>query len=76
MTMFASMCNPEYRGSNFSWEEFPDMIENYCKVQFPISSIYGNSKNIDKLSNECGKLGKSLAIHMCKESGFIKYGEH
>lgn len=30
--MMASMCNPKYRGSNFTWEKFPEMMEGFCEV--------------------------------------------
>ena len=31
--MMATMCNPKYRGANFTWERFPEMMAEHCKTQ-------------------------------------------
>lgn len=29
----ATMSNPKYRGANFTWERFPEMMAGLCKTQ-------------------------------------------
>lgn len=31
-TMFSMMLNPKFRGENFTWENFPNMVANLCEV--------------------------------------------
>jgi hypothetical protein len=31
--MMATMSNPKYRGDNFTWERFPEMMAGYCQTQ-------------------------------------------
>ena len=34
--LFPAMHNPKYRGSNFSWDNFPDMLGRKCRDQVSI----------------------------------------
>lgn len=31
--MMATFCNPRYRGPNFQWDEFPEMMREMCRNQ-------------------------------------------
>ena len=32
-SMMATMMNPKFRGAEFSWDEFPEMMAGHCRTQ-------------------------------------------
>ncbi|MNV71108.1 hypothetical protein D3C71_1641110 [compost metagenome] len=33
------LLNPKYRGPNFSWDKFPDMMARQCRIYLPINVV-------------------------------------
>jgi len=46
--MFAMFHNDEFRGPNFKWEEFAEMMEKHCKT-----NLFVNVKFPKKQKEEC-----------------------
>jgi hypothetical protein len=62
---FAMMHNPKFRGPNFEWENFPDMMAEHCKVQIFIYLKRCNAE-IESYAEECGR---EIAVRLVSKLG-------
>lgn len=67
--MFATMCNPIYRGQNFKWKDFPTWMEGYLRTQVLTMNIPKGKR--DLYMDYAKENGKLWAEELIKESGFI-----
>ena len=67
-SMFASFCNPKFRGPNFTWEKFPQMMEGMCATQVFMANIKGDRQEVE---DHAKKTGFEIAKGLVKEAGFI-----
>ena len=56
--MFASFHNPKFRGPNFTWGGFPDLVSNLCAQQI---AIHSNSRNRVKMEEYAATFSRRLA---------------
>ena len=68
---FAMFCNPKYRGTNFQWSQFKDMMVRLSQTWLMI--------HIPKVTPEMQELAKQyaeeIASNMLKQSGFVETAE-
>lgn len=67
--MFAIFCNPKYRGENFVWKNFPDMIADQCETQVFMANIRG--KDQEAIKEHARNTGRRIAQKMIEEAGFV-----
>lgn len=71
---FAAMSNPDYKGKNFRWEEFPDRIskcvENDIVVQRGIVGKGYEKEEILKLIKLAAEYSRDIATNLI---GFLTY---
>jgi hypothetical protein len=64
---FAMFCNPKYRGANFQWDKFKDMMVRMSDTWLMI--------HIPKVTPEMQELAKQyaeeIASNMLDQSGFV-----
>lgn len=64
--MFASFLNPRYRGSNFKWENFPEMMKEHCERHVFLNTEI--PKKHEKLAKEHAmKTGFQIAENLVKK---------
>lgn len=57
---FAEMCNPRYRGSNFSWDDFPESMGELCSAE-----LFTQIENpTDEMKAHARETGEELAERM------------
>lgn len=69
-SLFISMLNPQFRGKNFTWEKYKQMVMTRTEISlfmcFPVSVWKRHSKELI----ECAKHSAKLTAEEClKESG-------
>lgn len=71
---FAAMSNPDYRGKNFRWEEFPDRVskhvENDIVVQRGIVGKGYEKEEILRLTKLAAEYSRDIATNLI---GFLTY---
>jgi hypothetical protein len=45
---FAMFCNPKYRGPNFTWSEFANMMEGQADTWMMIHRVRGHKEDVNK----------------------------
>lgn len=68
-SIFAMMHNPRYRGPNFKWEGFANMMEEKCEAEIFIYVNRGKYKvdDIRSYAKECGReIAEGLVSKMSK----------
>ena len=68
--LFAMFCNEKYRGTNFKWENFPEIAQNQCRDQVFIHGIKG--KDQEAIYDHAKQTGFEIAKDMIKWSRFVK----
>ena len=69
---FAIFVNPEFRGPNFSWDEFPRMAQDYADTNMWISTgLSDTSKNENEELEFIRETAKTIAINLVKKAGLI-----
>jgi hypothetical protein len=58
--MFTNFQNPAFRGSNFKWEKFPEIVSNLARAQV-FTTIYVTPTNKQEVSDMAGKVAKEIA---------------
>ena len=66
---FASMCNPENRGSKFEWKNFTGMMVDMSDNWRVIHGVKGNHDDIDLLM---AQYAREISERMVDASGFAK----
>ena len=66
---FASMCNPENRGSKFEWKNFTGMMVDMSDNWRFIHAVKGNPRDIDELM---AQYAREISERMVDASGFAK----
>lgn len=66
--MFAMFCNPVYRGPNFSWANFPEMMMKQCRQQVHMANIRG--RNQQAIYDHAEQTGFLIAQRMVTDAGF------
>lgn len=62
---FAMMHNPKFRGPNFEWENFADMMGEHCKVQIFIY-VKRCDAEVESYAAECGR---EIAVGLVSKLG-------
>lgn len=63
--MMATMCNPKYRGSAFTWEKFPEMMEEHCRQQITLS-LHMSEDLKERCLEFAGQTGREIATSWVK----------
>lgn len=67
---FAMFLNPEFRGPNFSWDEFPRMAQEYAYTDMWINTgLSDTSKNEKKELEFIRATAKTIAEQLIKKAG-------
>jgi hypothetical protein len=61
----ASMCNPKNRGSAFTWDKFPAMMEKQCRDQF--LSVPMSERLRDRCLEHAEQTGRAIAENWVKK---------
>lgn len=67
--MFAEFCNDKFRGQNFKWEKFPEIMAIQCEMQVILVNLKG--KNNEAIKEHAKNTGKEIAQDMIKLAGFL-----
>ena len=67
-SMFAMFCNDAYRGPNFKWANFCDMMVREADLWMMIHNVRGNKDEIHDLARQ---YAHEIAERMIKQSGFV-----
>lgn len=62
---FKDFQNSEFRGPNFTWEKFPNLVSRMAKKSCFLN-FHINVKNIEKLKEEAGKAAYNRALELIK----------
>lgn len=57
---FAEMHNPKYRGTNFSWDDFPQDMGDFCETHLPLHV----ENPTDEMKAHARETGEELAERM------------
>ena len=63
--MFASMNNSRMRGPKFTWDEFPEMMEEHCRVMVFTSVLYPK-KQQQECEDHAAQTGREIAENLVK----------
>ena len=66
--MFAMFCNPKYRGPNFKWSQFPEMMKAHCTDQVFMANIRGRDQQA--IFEHAEETGYQIAKKMVEDAGF------
>lgn len=71
--LFVSMLNPKYRGKNFNWDLFIDMVKRRAALQVSLTGDFGkDNKLMERIAEN---VAQSTAEHCIKASG-IKHASN
>lgn len=62
---FAMFHNPKYRGPNFDWASFPDMMAEQCKVSLFTWMQY-SKKAAPEVEKHAHDTGRAIAVMLVK----------
>ena len=65
--MFATFCNSKYRGPNFKWSNFSEMMVRDSETWMHIHNVRGSKQEINALAKE---FAKEIADHLISEAGY------
>lgn len=70
---FADMCNPQNRGSNFSWNKFVERQAEECRIHLHlyIPADEYSHEEFKEFQEFAGMIGFGIASQMVKRAGFI-----
>lgn len=66
--MFATFCKPVYRGPNFTWSNFPEMMKKQCRDQVYLAHIRGHEQQA--IYDHAEHTGFLIATQMIEAAGF------
>lgn len=61
---FKTFSDPEARGSNFTWDRFPDLVAGYTKIQVFVQC---SELEYKKFGKELEEIASQSAINMAKQ---------
>ena len=64
-SMMATMINPKYRGTAFTWEKFPEMMAGHCKSQV-FMSVLMTERQRALCFEHAEKTGREIALRWVK----------
>ena len=64
---FATMCNPVYRGPNFTWPSFIDRCERMADLWVWQSAIKGKKSLVDEYVKKFSKQNASYLVQLATE---------
>lgn len=68
--MFSDFINPKFRGPNFSWTGFPEMVSRFCVNQVYLSCPWAFEMESEKQRKEIDRYSQESAMRYAKQ--FIK----
>jgi len=70
---FARFVDPENRGVNFTWINFPSLAQSYCETNMWVATgLCDTSKNKDEEMEFIRATSKKIAEQLVKNAGFTK----
>ena len=57
---FAMFCNPKYRGENFKWSDFPEMMSDWAEIWLFTSAIPTNKENVQLAQSFAREIARRL----------------
>lgn len=60
--LFATFHNPKMRGSEFTWDKFPEMMERHCRTMYPIQT--GDFLDKEAEVAHAARTGREIAEHL------------
>ena len=68
--MFAGFQRPDYKGPNFTWTDFPEMVEDLARVQI-FTSITMTKKTQAEIEDKAAEYAKEIATTLIKRAGYV-----
>lgn len=68
---FAMFLNPQMRGSKFTWERFPALMESHCSHGVLLNTEIPE-KHVKEAQAFAAKTGAEIALRLVKESGLAE----
>lgn len=68
--MFSDFINPKFRGPEFSWAGFPEMVSRFCVSQVYLSCSWAFDIKSEKQRAEIDKYSQESAMRYAKQ--FVK----
>lgn len=65
---FAMFCNDQFRGPNFRWDNFVDMMVKDADLWMMIHNVRGNKKDINETAVQ---YAREIAERLVKHAGFV-----
>ena len=66
--LFANFQNPEFRGPNFKWDNFPEIAKGHCETQVYCANI-GTKKTQQECLEHARDTGEKIALNLIKWAG-------
>jgi hypothetical protein len=69
---FATFCNPQNRGENFSWSKFPEMEEKRCRIFIWMYMAPPSDEKLrEEIAAKAAEFGREIAATLVDKAEFV-----